>query len=199
MRILFLLLLVAAPAMAEELAPPDTLGKIVEEAARLAGEAKREYAAAKELPPSLGRNERLSKTSAVAMQGLAVAAVYSQVFKFAAWSNRPSQDDQSHRFFAYDQSTQGMPSGHSFSAFTLAEIYGAEYGRVLPYTLAGVIAYSRVYNRAHWPSDVFAGAVLGIIAGVQTRNLAEHQGAPRMRFSLMPKDDGAEVSTGIKF
>lgn len=144
-------------------------------------------------------SERFSKTSAVAMQGLVVVAVYAEAFKLAAWSNRPSQDDQQHRFFAYDQSTMGMPSGHSFSAFCLAEIYGAEYGRPVPYALASVIAYSRIYNRAHWPSDVFVGSLLGVIAGVQTRHLAEENGAPRMRFSVIPREDTPLLTAEVPF
>ena len=144
-------------------------------------------------------NERLARTSMVALQGLAVSAVYTEAFKLALWSNRPSQDDQQHRFFAYDQKSMGMPSGHSYSAFCLAEVYGAEYGRPIPYALAGVIAYSRIYNGAHWPSDVFVGSLLGILTGVQTRHLAEANGAPRMRWSLAPRDDATLLTAAIVF
>jgi membrane-associated phospholipid phosphatase len=130
-------------------------------------------------------NERFTRTSGVALQSLVVAGVYTEVLKFAAWSNRPYQDDTQHRFLAYDQKTMGMPSGHSFAAFAVAEVYGAEYGRFFPYSVAALIAYSRIYNQAHWPSDVFVGSGLGILAGMQSRRLAEAHGAPALRFSLI--------------
>jgi membrane-associated phospholipid phosphatase len=133
---------------------------------------------------------RLARTSAVAEQALCVVAVYSEVFKFAAWSNRPYQDDTQHKLFYYSQPTQGMPSGHTFSAFAVAEVYGAEYGRWWTYPAALLIAYSRVYNQAHWPSDVVAGAALGIAAGVQARHQAAAEGAPSLRFGLAPSPSG---------
>ena len=130
-------------------------------------------------------NERLTKTSGTALQALAVSAAYTVIFKVAAWSNRPSQDATQHRLWAYDQGTQGMPSGHTFSAFALAEVYGAEYGRVLPYTLASIVGYSRIYNQAHWSSDVFVGMVLGIAAGHLSTVAAKTHGAPALKLSLM--------------
>jgi len=126
---------------------------------------------------------RLARTSAVAMQGLAVVAVYSTVLKTAAWSNRPSQDDTAHRFWDFSQSSTGFPSGHAFSAFCAAEVYGAEYGRWWTYPFACLIAYSRIYNQAHWPSDVYAGTLLGIAAGCQARQAAESDGPPAIHLS----------------
>jgi membrane-associated phospholipid phosphatase len=136
---------------------------------------------------------RLARTSAVAVQALAVVAVYSEVFKVAAWSNRPTQDDTQHKLWYFSQSTQGMPSGHTFSAFAAAEVYGAEYGRWWTYPLAGLIAYSRLYNQAHWSSDVAAGCALGIAAGVQARHQALLEGPPSLRFSLAPSPGGAPM------
>jgi undecaprenyl-diphosphatase len=136
--------------------------------------------------PALVGSERLARTSTVALQALAVSAVYAQVFKYAAWSNRPYQDDTKHELWYYSQSTQGLPSGHTFSSFAVAEAYGAEYGRWWTYSLAGLIAYSRIYNQAHWPSDVVAGAALGIAAGVQARHQADNLGDPSLRFSFQP-------------
>jgi undecaprenyl-diphosphatase len=136
---------------------------------------------------------RLAAVSAVAVQALCVSALYGEALKFAAWSNRPYQDDSQHRLWYFGQPSQGMPSGHSFSAFAAAEVYGAEYGRWWTYPLAGLVAYSRVYNQAHWPSDVVAGAALGISAGVLARHEAEDLGQPLLRFSLAPSSRGTPL------
>lgn len=136
---------------------------------------------------------RLARVSAEAVQALAVVAVYSEVFKTAAWGNRPYQDSTQHKLWYFSQSTQGMPSGHTFSAFAVAEVYGAEYGRWWTYPIALLIAYSRVYNQAHWSSDVAAGCALGIAAGVQARHQAAALGPPALRFGLAPSPDGSPL------
>lgn len=59
-----------------------------------------------------------------------------------------------------------FPSGHSTAAFAVATVMARRY-RARPwvpwlaYGLAGVVAFSRVTTQAHFPSDVFVGAVLG--------------------------------------
>jgi membrane-associated phospholipid phosphatase len=144
-------------------------------------------------------DDRLSRTSGVALQSLVVAGLYTELLKYAAWSNRPYQDDTQHRFLAYDQKTMGMPSGHSFAAFAVAEAYGGEYGRFIPYSLAAIIAYSRIYNQAHWPSDVFVGSGLGILAGAQARRLAQAHGAPALRFSIVQVEDVPVLVADLPF
>jgi membrane-associated phospholipid phosphatase len=60
----------------------------------------------------------------------------------------------------------GFPSGHTIGAFAMATVIAERYHqhRWVPwvaYGLAGVVGFSRVSLQAHFPSDVFAGAVLG--------------------------------------
>jgi undecaprenyl-diphosphatase len=161
------------------------------------GDGLFEFSAAA-LAAKLG-DAKLSRTSATAMQGLCVVAVYSEVLKAAAWSNRPYQDASSHQFWDFSQSTQGMPSGHSFSAFCMAEVYGDAYGRWWTYPLACLIAYSRIYNQAHWPSDVWAGSVLGILAGVQARHDTARLGPPMIHFSLANQGGAPVVVANVRY
>jgi undecaprenyl-diphosphatase len=161
------------------------------------GDGLFEFSAAA-LAAKLG-DERLARTSAVAMQGLIVVGVYSEALKIAFWSNRPSEDDSSHKFWDFSQPTMGMPSGHSFSAFCVAEVYGAEYGRWWTYPLACLVAYSRIYNQAHWPSDVWAGSVLGVVAGVQARQSAARLGAPAIRFSVLNRSGNPMVAANVAY
>jgi len=60
----------------------------------------------------------------------------------------------------------GFPSGHTLAAFSVATIFAERYRnhrwvRWVAYTGASAIAFSRITKQAHFPSDVFAGAVLG--------------------------------------
>ena len=58
-----------------------------------------------------------------------------------------------------------MPSGHTSSAFysatSLSILYPKWYVIVPSYLWASSVAWARMYEGVHYPSDVFAGAVVG--------------------------------------
>ena len=60
-----------------------------------------------------------------------------------------------------------FPSGHSASSFAAASVLLFEKHplRIPAFVLAIVIAFSRLYLYVHFPSDVLAGALLGITLG----------------------------------
>jgi membrane-associated phospholipid phosphatase len=59
-----------------------------------------------------------------------------------------------------------FPSGHTSQAFALATTLTLQYKKwyvtVPAYLWAGCVGYSRMYLGKHYPSDVLAGAVLGV-------------------------------------
>jgi membrane-associated phospholipid phosphatase len=64
--------------------------------------------------------------------------------------------------------SKSFPSGHTITAFTLAEVFSERYKRHrwvpwVTYGLASAIGFSRLTLQAHFPADVFAGAALGVI------------------------------------
>ena len=61
--------------------------------------------------------------------------------------------------------TSSFPSGHATAAFTAAVLLAGPERRGRWYTLAAVVAASRVYVRMHHGSDVVGGAALGILMG----------------------------------
>ena len=58
---------------------------------------------------------------------------------------------------------QSMPSGHAMNWFAATLIVRTYFPRLVPLMLgiALTVAFSRVYNGVHFPSDVLAGAALG--------------------------------------
>lgn len=63
-----------------------------------------------------------------------------------------------------------FPSGHTLSAFIGATVlccYKRSWG-IPALILAGLIAFSRLYLYVHFPSDVLAGLVLGVVIGLVT-------------------------------
>lgn len=61
-----------------------------------------------------------------------------------------------------------FPSDHATGGFALAcgmFLYDRGLGAVL-FVLAGLLAFARVYVGTHYPGDVLAGAVIGVLAAV---------------------------------
>ncbi|MCX5198266.1 phosphatase PAP2 family protein [Streptomyces sp. NBC_00249] len=70
--------------------------------------------------------------------------------------------------------TTSFPSGHSASAFAFTAGLALEspgWGAAVA-PVAVSVAFSRVYTGVHYPSDVMAGAALGVLAGYVVRRLA---------------------------
>jgi membrane-associated phospholipid phosphatase len=65
-----------------------------------------------------------------------------------------------------------LPSGHAIDAFAAAMAIGALWprARFVLWTYAVLIAVSRVVLRAHFPSDVMVGAVVGVIGALLVRD-----------------------------
>ena len=73
-------------------------------------------------------------------------------------------------------SEYSFPSGHSSSSFAAA----VSFYRLLPkklgipaIVLAGLIAFSRLYVGVHYPTDVLAGALMGIVLSYFAQYLVE--------------------------
>ncbi len=66
-----------------------------------------------------------------------------------------------------------FPSGHAIIAFAAAFILGRGHERLkwFYYLLAFLIAFSRVYLGKHYPSDILAGAVIGLLIGFSSSKI----------------------------
>ena len=115
-------------------------------------------------------------------EAIAIASVAGVLIKGVAGRARPSTDPANSddyrlgRGFGRNGGYQSMPSGHTLAAFALASEVSAEAQRrwpnraaavgVLTYSAATLTGFSRMYNNAHWASDVVVGAGIGTITGI---------------------------------
>jgi membrane-associated phospholipid phosphatase len=76
-----------------------------------------------------------------------------------------------YRPFGWNVEYASLPSGHATDAFAIAMAIGALWprARAIMFAYAVVIAASRVVLLAHFPSDVLAGAVVGVLGVLLVR------------------------------
>ncbi|MFG2879208.1 bifunctional phosphatase PAP2/diacylglycerol kinase family protein [Streptomyces sp. NPDC048337] len=114
-----------------------------------------------------------------ALRGVAslalASATINTVGKWSVRRPRPLLDGvPAVRQLATQPQTTSFPSGHSASAFAFTAGLALEspgWGAALA-PVAASVAFSRVYTGVHYPSDVVAGAALGVAAGFVVRRLA---------------------------
>jgi len=119
-------------------------------------------------------NRRAARVGLTSLKAISVTAVFTYAFKFAFQRYRP-QDNQppdpriwEGPFGSYSHTS--FPSGHSSVVFAAAAVFASEYREtiwvpILSYSLASLAAVSRVYDDAHWASDVIFGSALGFFIG----------------------------------
>jgi membrane-associated phospholipid phosphatase len=111
-----------------------------------------------------GRRGRLAAEHGLAAVVIA-AAIANGPAKLLVRRRRPSAHPPA--LIRVPPSTS-FPSGHSASAFAFTTGVCAELPALAPLLapLAAAVAYSRVHTGVHYPSDILAGATIGIGSGL---------------------------------
>ncbi|MCK4570153.1 MAG: phosphatase PAP2 family protein [Bacteroidales bacterium] len=119
-------------------------------------------------------NKRAARAGLTGIKAMAITAVFTYTIKYATQRHRPYEDYSPDPriwegpFGSY--TSTAFPSAHSSVVFAVATVFATEYKDkiwvpVMSYTLASLVAVSRVYDDKHWASDVILGSALGFLIG----------------------------------
>ena len=120
------------------------------------------------------KDQRAKQIALAGVQVFIMTGITTQIVKHLTHRHRPYQNDPSNPrlwegpFTGWDYTS--FPSGHTSTAFALASLISSVYKDkiwvgIISYTIATGVAWSRVYENNHWPSDVLIGAALGFAIG----------------------------------
>lgn len=118
-------------------------------------------------------DERAREASLLSIESLIISSGLTYGCKLAGHRSRPytgnspnTWDGPGFSFDDFQDQTLSFPSHHSAVAFSVATVFSSVYDdkpwvSYLSYSMATLVALSRVNDNEHWSSDVFFGSILG--------------------------------------
>jgi len=122
---------------------------------------------------------KLKQVGVRGLLAMGVSGLLVQVIKHLVGRPRPRLADRG--IFEWGATFQrghdSFPSGHAISAFAMAAVLSCYFpaGRWIWYSIAALVAFSRIYVGAHYASDVIFGAILGVGVGFWVNRLKLEQ------------------------
>jgi hypothetical protein len=115
----------------------------------------------------LTHNDHARETGLLGLEALGHTQVAVFAIKEITNRERPVDHDQQGGFW---EGGTSFPSGHAASSFAMATVFAYEYRQhiavpIIAYSVASVVAASRVGARRHWVSDIAVGGSLGFLIG----------------------------------
>jgi membrane-associated phospholipid phosphatase len=134
-------------------------------------------------------NSHAREAGFLGMEAVAHTAIIVTALKEIAQRERPLDANHHGRFWKGGSS---FPSGHSATSFAVASVFAYEYRDhiavpITAYSVASLVAFSRLSGRKHWASDIFVGSSTGFLIG---RYLYRHHHDPEL--------PGSPVKTGSR-
>lgn len=117
------------------------------------------------------KNKKLQQTVIIWAGSLLINSIVTDQLKISLQRYRPDSGDPYNTFDwrKGPKLNKSFPSAHTSNAFTTATVFATQYKTTkwvppIAYTLASLVGLSRIYDNAHWASDVLAGAAVGFLS-----------------------------------
>jgi membrane-associated phospholipid phosphatase len=122
-------------------------------------------------------DKRLQKMGIEQAVGITISSGITYIIKHAV--NRPRPGVTYPTLTPLEPLTNySFPSGHTSSAFYTATATSLQFKKwyvtAPAFLLAGITAYSRMHEGVHYPTDVMAGATLGVMSAYATNMLNKY-------------------------
>jgi undecaprenyl-diphosphatase len=130
-----------------------------------------------------GRGERAlnQRLAFAAAASIVVAVVMAAAVSHLHADTRPFVSDGSTRLLVQHAADNGFPSDHAAFSFAIggALVWWRKTLGLVVLLFATVMGIARVYVGVHWPSDIVAGAAIGVACGLFLARLVPLLEAPQ--------------------
>lgn len=121
------------------------------------------------------KNREKYKNMLLVSLGSAIVArfIFVEVIRYFYYNPRPFTVLENINVLLNHEISSSFPSGHATFYFALAAgvcLYNKKAGYAY-FALAGLMGFARVFVSVHWPLDIIAGAMLGILVSLLFRGL----------------------------
>ncbi len=135
-------------------------------------------------------NNSLRKTALLSLESWLTTGIIVRGIKSVAGRARPWTGESSHSFHPFSTKSRfaSFPSGHASSAFAVAAVIADQskeaYIDILAYSLATLVAISRVHLDKHWASDILVGSAIGYFVGKKICALDRNRDSKKVKLSF---------------
>lgn len=137
------------------------------------------------------KNKRLEKTTILLIGGHVINDIVTNQVKITFQRHRPNTGDPYNTFDwrGGPKTNLSFFSSHTSNIFTTATAFATCFNNtkwvpVVAYSAAGLVGLCRIYNNAHWASDVLAGAACGFASAKAMNGIYN---LLSQRFSFIPQ------------
>jgi membrane-associated phospholipid phosphatase len=137
------------------------------------------------------KNKRLEKAAILLTASHLINDFATHQLKVTFQRHRPSTGDSYKRFDWREGAkiNESFVSNHTSNAFTTATVFvlcfpDKKWVPVVAYSTASIVGLSRIYQNAHWASDVLGGAAVGFLSAQLANKLYNMAGK---RFTFLPE------------
>lgn len=146
---------------------------------------------------AISGNRYFFDTMNLSFQSLLITQMFTEITKGTVNRIRPrsSPDDPFNR----EDDAKSFFSGHASGTWAVASVFAKRYPsfQIPVYTLATSVSLSRVYEDAHWMSDVLVGSLVGY--GIASLTIRLNDAYPNNQVQVSPVFDGDSVGATIGF